>query len=82
MRVSVAEAKNKLTQLIFAVERGQRVTICRHGHPVIDLVPSKEAPVQPRKFGTLKGRAKIIDPNWDKAVETPEELQRWMAGAY
>ncbi len=34
---SVAEAKNKLTQLIAAAERGEAVTITRHGRPVVEL---------------------------------------------
>lgn len=82
MRVSMAEAKNKLTQLVYAVEDGKRVTICRRGVPVIDLVPSKEARVEARKFGTLQGRAEILDPNWDKAVQSPEELEAWFEGNF
>lgn len=34
---SVAEAKNKLTQLIAAAERGEAVTITRHGRPVMEI---------------------------------------------
>src|SRR5579883_196997 len=54
MRVSIAEAKNSLTRLVHAAEKGERITICRHGVPVADLVPSKEAPLESRRFGTLK----------------------------
>ena len=36
MKVSVSEAKNKLTQLLRQVEKGERVTICRHGVPIAD----------------------------------------------
>jgi len=39
-------------------------------------VKSKEAPVQARKFGTGKGRRRILDSDWAKPVETPEELER------
>jgi prevent-host-death family protein len=38
MQVDVAEAKNKLPELIRAVEDGQPVTICRRGVPVADLL--------------------------------------------
>lgn len=82
MRVSVAEAKNKLTQLIHAVERGENITICRHGVPVVDLVKSKEEQVEPRKFGTAKGRGEILDPDWAKPVENAEELQAWFEGKF
>jgi hypothetical protein len=34
MQVSVAEAKDKLPQLIKRAESGERVTICRRGEPV------------------------------------------------
>ncbi|HEY1709905.1 MAG TPA: type II toxin-antitoxin system prevent-host-death family antitoxin [Rhizomicrobium sp.] len=32
---SVAEAKNKLSELIDRAEKGEEVVITRHGHPVI-----------------------------------------------
>jgi antitoxin (DNA-binding transcriptional repressor) of toxin-antitoxin stability system len=80
MKVSVAEAKNKLTQLIQAVEDGESVTICRHGKPVVDLVRTTALDKEPPKFGTLKGKVHILDPNWDKAIETEEELEAWLEG--
>jgi prevent-host-death family protein len=40
MRVNVATAKNKLTQLIRAAEKGERVTILRHGRAIVDIVPT------------------------------------------
>lgn len=55
VQVSVTEAKNKLTQLIAAVEKGERVTIVRRGHPVAEIVqPTRRAP----KFGGL--RAELV----------------------
>jgi prevent-host-death family protein len=40
MKVSVAEAKNRLPTLIKAVEDGESVTIYRHGRPVVDIAMS------------------------------------------
>jgi prevent-host-death family protein len=77
MKVSVAEAKNKLTQLLQQVEKGQRVTICRHGAPIADLVPAGQAARKPRQFGTLAGRIKIIDPSWAKPQN---DLEAWLRG--
>ena len=37
--VPVKEAKAKLTELLRAVEAGERITLTRHGKPVADLVP-------------------------------------------
>ena len=68
MKVSVANAKNKLPELISAVEDGEAVTICRRGVPVVDLVPTKASTGEKPKFGTLKGRVEIHDPQWWKPV--------------
>lgn len=37
------EAKTHLPSLLKRVERGERITITRHGHPVALLVPVSEA---------------------------------------
>jgi prevent-host-death family protein len=36
---SVAEAKNKLSELIDRALDGEGVVITRHGHPVVELTP-------------------------------------------
>lgn len=81
MKVSMVEAKNKLTQLVQAAEKGEKITICRHGVPVADIVRSAESSKIKRKFGTLKGKIQIIDPNWDKAM-TDEEVDAFVEGRY
>ena len=53
MTVSVTEAKNKPTQLLTAVEKGERVTIQRHSHIVAEIV--KPSPKRAPKFGTFEG---------------------------
>jgi len=77
MKVSVGEAKNKLTQLLQQVEKGRRITICRHGAPIADLIPAGQAACKPRQFGTLAGRIKIIDPNWAKPQN---DVEAWLRG--
>lgn len=77
----MVEAKNRLTQLIQAVENGEDVTICRHGVPVADIVRSAEGAPKKRKFGTLKGKIQIIDPDWDKAM-SDEEVDAFLEGRY
>jgi prevent-host-death family protein len=44
---SVAEAKNKLSELIDRAEKGEEVVITRHGHPVATLQPVKAAAKRP-----------------------------------
>lgn len=81
MQVSVADAKNKLPELIKAVEGGEPVTICRRGVPVVDIVPTKKPARKKRVLGTLKGKIHIIDPNWWKPM-TDEEVEDFLAGRY
>jgi len=38
-QIGAFEAKNRLSELLVAVENGEEVTITRHGRPVAKLVP-------------------------------------------
>ncbi len=79
MQVSVADAKNKLPELIKAVEDGEPVTICRRGVPVVDIVRTKEPTRRKRALGTLKGKIQVLDPNWWRPM-TNEEVADFLAG--
>jgi prevent-host-death family protein len=79
MQVSVADAKNKLPELIKAVEDGKPVTICRRGVPVVDLVRTKKPSHKARVLGTLKGKIQILDPDWWKPM-TDEQVEDFLAG--
>ncbi len=68
MRVNVADAKNKLPELIKAVENGTPVTVCRRGVPVVDIVPTEKASAKKRVLGRLKGKIQILDPDWWKPM--------------
>lgn len=76
MDVSIVEAKNRLTQLIRAAERGETVVITRHGKAVAQLAPPPAARRQVR-FGTLRGRIRA-KPGWDK----PVDLDQFLAGEF
>jgi antitoxin (DNA-binding transcriptional repressor) of toxin-antitoxin stability system len=76
MKVSVAEAKNNLTQLLQHVENGERVTICRCGVLVADLVRATMIN-RTRQFGTLCGKFKILDPHWAKPQNN---VEAWLRG--
>ena len=79
VQVSVANAKNKLPELIKAVEEGERVTICRRGVPVVDIVRTKKPTGRKRMLGTLKGRIRVVDPGWWKPM-TDGEVESFLAG--
>jgi prevent-host-death family protein len=72
MDVSIAEAKNRLPELIRAVEDGERVVITRHGKPVAQLAPP---PPERRKvrLGGMKDRVQL-PPGWDEPVDLDDFL--------
>ena len=74
MDVSIAEAKNRLPELIRAVESGEKVVITRHGKPVAQLAPP---PPERRKvqLGGMKDRIQLL-PGWDD----PIDLDRFLEG--
>ncbi len=74
MDVSIADAKNRLTELIRAVENGETVVITRHGKPVAQITP---APAGRRRiqWGAMRDRIKLL-PGWDD----PIDLDRFLAG--
>jgi prevent-host-death family protein len=74
MDISIAEAKNRLPQLIRAVENGEKIVITRHGKPVAQLTPP---PRQRRKiqWGAMRDRVKL-PAGWDD----PIDLDRFIEG--
>jgi len=79
--VSVTEAKNKLTQLLMAVEKGERVTIQRHGRAIAEIVKPSAKRV---KFGTLKGVVHMTPEQFHELTRpmTPEEVDAFLEGRY
>ena len=80
MNVSVTEAKNKLTQLLTAVERGERVTIERHGHIIAEIV--KPSTKRIPRFGTLKDVIQMTPEQFQEATRpmTEEEVDAFIKG--
>ena len=74
MDISIAEAKNRLPQLIRAVEGGETIVITRHGKPVAQLTPAPRGRRKAR-LGGMKGRIELL-PGWDK----PVDLDSFLAG--
>ena len=67
MDVSIAQAKNRLPELIRAVEDGQEVVITRHGTPVAQIAPPPRQRLQVR-LGGMKGRIQF-GSGWDEPVD-------------
>ena len=74
MDVTIAEAKNRLPQLIRAVEEAEHVVITRNGKPGARIAPP---PLERRKvrFGSMRGRVQL-HPGWDD----PVDLDRFLEG--
>ena len=72
MDVSVAEAKNHLSELLRSVTEGESVVITRNGKPVAQLVPP---PAERRvvRFGTMRDQIEL-KPDWDRPLELDEFL--------
>ena len=68
MDFSIAEAKNRLPELIRAMEQGKEIIITRHGKPVAQLMP---APTNRRqvRLGGMKDRIQLL-PGWDAPIDT------------
>ncbi len=76
MDVSVADAKNHLSELLRSVEQGEQVVITRNGKAVAQLVAP---PLERRavRFGTMRGKIHL-QPGWDD----PVSVERFLAGEF
>jgi prevent-host-death family protein len=54
MKISISEAKAKLTDLVRRAEAGDEVVLTRHGHPAVRLTPVRVA-------GDAAARRRFID---------------------
>ncbi len=70
MLANMLEAKNNLSRLVAAAERGEEVILARDGKPVAKIVPFKSAKVQAP--GGWKGLV-ALSPDWD-SPETNTEI--------
>ena len=79
---AVHEAKTRLTELLRAVEAGERVVITRHGKPVAELGPPQPEPAKPgfslakviemRRAAGLPDEGGWISPDFDDPL--PDEF--------
>ena len=73
MEFSTGVAKNRLTELIRAAERGEQIVITRHGRPVAQIGP---APAGHRKarLGGMKDRIRL-KPGWNAPIDPDRFLE-------
>jgi prevent-host-death family protein len=73
MKVSTADAKNRLTELIRIVETGEWVVITRHGKPVAQLGPPP-AEIRRARLGGMKKRIHFR-PGWNASIDPDRFLE-------
>lgn len=69
--VGAFEAKTHLSQLLNAVEAGERIVITRHGKPVAEL--SSPAKQKRARRGCAKGPGFYMAPDFDAPLEDFKE---------
>ena len=74
LTVNMHEAKTQLSRLVSKVQEGEEVLIARAGKPVARLTRI-ERKVEPRRFGTAKGKVRI-SKDFDAPVPGFEEFYR------
>ena len=81
--VSAAYAKANLPKLLRDAAKGKSVVVVRYKKPVAMVVPAPapESDKSVRRFGTGKGRVRIIDPHAFDPM-TDEEVEAFVEGRY
>ncbi len=81
IQVSAAYLRENLPRLLKEVQKGRTVEISRYNKPIAVMSPAAPVEQPPRRFGTGKGRVRIIDPHWADPM-TDEEVDAMMEGRY
>jgi prevent-host-death family protein len=67
LKVNLAEAKSRLSELVDAALAGDDVVIARRGKPLVRLAPLNAARIRPEP-GRFKGRIDMA-PDFDEALD-------------
>jgi antitoxin (DNA-binding transcriptional repressor) of toxin-antitoxin stability system len=79
--VSAAYAKANFPSLLKEAEAGKTIIVSRYKKPVAVIAPPPQAQDHRVKFGTGKGRVRIVDPHWADPM-TDEEVEAFVEGRY
>ncbi len=79
MQLAVSEAKPRLSELIAAAERGERVVITRRGEPAVELVAcpkrKRRGGINFKRLAETKRRLGIVDDPPEVAREVIAALE-------
>lgn len=85
IQVNIGEAKTRLSQLIAAAKRGERVVIARDGVPEALMVPVADAELSEREaraarlkafHGSFKGKLDM-SLDWEAPSMTEDDVRKW-----
>jgi antitoxin (DNA-binding transcriptional repressor) of toxin-antitoxin stability system len=79
--VSAAYAKANLPKLLKDAAKGKSIVISRYKKPIAMIVPAPAAETIGPRFGTGKGRVRILDPHWADPM-TDEEVESMLEDRY
>lgn len=77
--VTASYARAHLPELLDEVSRGAHITIKRREKPIAELCPSAAAIKPVPKFGTGKGKVRLLDPRAFDAM-TDEQVEAFVEG--
>ena len=78
MEIAISEAKPRLSELIAAAQRGERVVITRYGEPAVELVACpkrKRGGINFKRLAETRRRLGIVDDPPEVAREMIAALQ-------
>jgi prevent-host-death family protein len=77
IKTNVAEIKARLSEYLDRALAGERIVICRHNKPIVELRPFAEVRVEPRPIGPLPGRPAFeVSPSFFDPLPD-EDLALW-----
>ncbi|HKO13099.1 MAG TPA: hypothetical protein VJV22_14085 [Acidobacteriaceae bacterium] len=81
IEVNVAYFRQNLQRLLKEVEKGKTIRISRYQKTVAVVSPPDSQEDRRPKFGTGKGRVRIVDPHWADPM-TDDEVDAFLEGRY
>lgn len=78
MQVNLEDSEKDLATLVDQAMMGEDIIIAKAGRPVVKLskVPQPHRSSKKRIFGSMEGKVKFLDPDWDKPM-TEEEVENF-----
>jgi prevent-host-death family protein len=81
IKVNVLEAKNRLSELLRAVQRGEEVVIANRGEPVARIVPAGQSAAMEPPIGSAEAILKALSESKlpESARRSAEEIDAFIA---